>query len=552
MANPVMPVGSHRLATAIALFMVILAAGGCSDEKVTGTGSSSKTTAAEQATSSMSAEPPPQLTTGPGASASSSTAAPSSGSVTVPVPETGVPPRPDHRPRFEPTKCGFAVTLDLPHHCGYLIVPEDRRDPAASEVRLPVIVFEARAHDPLPDPVIYLAGGGGVDQMGMMGWYRDVVVEVTATRDFIMYNQRGAPLTEPPLDCRGHDSLLQELAAERLSREQAIASQVAFWQDCQAALTARGIDLQMYSSALNAADADDLRAALGYEQANYYGTSYGTRIGLALLRDRPEGVRSIILDSVYPPQADWYGSWALNVNDALSRVFERCLADPSCSTRYPDLAGTFFASVDHLNAHPGIVSYPGGEVVLDGERFIDLIYGMLQATWGWREAPRYIHAVAGGQIDILSSAFPQRFQYPGNWAVYFSFQCQEQAPFVSMEEVRARAASLPDTIVDYAVSNNVALEYAVCDVWPVKPAGPRETEPVVSDVPVLVLAGELDPVTPASWSRETAANLESSFYFEFADLSHGVMRSDACGRDIGLQFIDDPYSLPDSSCLAMR
>lgn len=60
------------------------------------------------------------------------------------------------------------------------------------------------------------------------------------------------------------------------------------------------------------------------------------------------------------------------------------------------------------------------------------------------------------------------------------------------------------------------------------------------------------PPPPSSWSRETAATLENSFYFEFADLSHGVMRSDACGREIGLQFIDDPHSSPDSSCLAMR
>lgn len=548
MADPVTPESSRRQAAVVALLVVTFAVGGCSNEQAPGPGASSVTAEAEQATSSPSPEPPPELTTPvPGAL----TAPPPPSSVTLPLPETGVSEA-DYQPRFEPTRCGFAVTLDLPHHCGYLIVPEGRRRPAGPEVRLPVIVFESQADDPLPDPVIYLAGGGGVEQMGMMGWYRDIVIDVTATRDFIMYNQRGAPLTDPPLDCPGHDSLLQELATERIATEQRVALQVAFWRECRTALTAQGIDLQMYSSALNAADADDLRVALGYEHANYYGTSYGTRIGLALLRDRPDGVRSIILDSVYPPQADWYGSWAHNVNDALSRVFQRCAADPSCSTRYPDLTGTFFSLVDQLNAQPGTISYPGGDVVLDGGRFIDLIYGMLQSTWGWGEAPRFIDAVAGGDLNILSSAFPQRFQYPGNWAVYFSFQCQEQAPRATLEEVRAQAASLPATIVDYAVSSNVAIEYAVCDFWSVRPAGSAETEPVLSHVPVLVLAGELDPVTPASWSRETAATLENSFYFEFADLSHAVMRSDACGREIGLQFIDDPHSSPDSSCLAMR
>src|SRR5690606_39073830 len=99
---------------------------------------------------------------------------------------------------------------------------------------------------------------------------------------------RGTGYSQPFLGCYGDEEAEDNLAYARL---------------CHADLTAQGIRLNAYTSAENAADIADLRVALGYEQVNLYGISYGTRLALTIMRDHPQGIRSVVLDSVYPPDA---------------------------------------------------------------------------------------------------------------------------------------------------------------------------------------------------------------------------------------------------------
>ena len=72
---------------------------------------------------------------------------------------------------------------------------------------------------------------------------------------------------------------------------------------------------------------------------------------------------------------------------------------------------------------------------------------------------------------------------------------------------------------------------------------------MTSDIPTLILAGEFDPITPPYWGRVAAETLNTHYFYEFPGHGHGIMRSDRCGFEIGLQFLNDPYTEPDSSCL---
>jgi pimeloyl-ACP methyl ester carboxylesterase len=89
----------------------------------------------------------------------------------------------------------------------------------------------------------------------------------------------------------------------------------------------------------------------------------------------------------------------------------------------------------------------------------------------------------------------------------------------------------------------------LCESWAAGQAGSEENEPVTSPLPTLVLSGQYDPVTPPAWGRLAAETLENSTFYEFPGVGHGVMRSDDCGLEIGLQFLDDPSVEPDASCI---
>ena len=280
---------------------------------------------------------------------------------------------------FEPSACPIEIPESYVYECGTLIVPEDRSTPEGPQVHLPVLILKSTSTDPQPDPLIYLTGGGGANQLetAQFEYYQAVIDGVLAHRDFIFYNQRGVTFTEPALACPGYKELMRDLVGQPMSWVERYAAQKDFWLACQDDLLIQGIDLNMYNSAVNAADANDLRVALGYEQANYYGTSYGTRFGLDLIRDFPEGVRSIILDSVYPPQVDYYSEYALDAVRAYDVVFESCRTDADCRTRYPDLETTFYEVVDSLNRAPETFKYDFGSVVLDGGGFMEIAYLLL-------------------------------------------------------------------------------------------------------------------------------------------------------------------------------
>jgi pimeloyl-ACP methyl ester carboxylesterase len=78
---------------------------------------------------------------------------------------------------------------------------------------------------------------------------------------------------------------------------------------------------------------------------------------------------------------------------------------------------------------------------------------------------------------------------------------------------------------------------------------PIEKEPVVSNLPALVLTGQYDPITPPPYNKQVADSLSNSYFFEIPGIGHGAMRGDDCALAIALQFLDDPSQKPDASCL---
>ncbi len=91
--------------------------------------------------------------------------------------------------------------------------------------------------------------------------------------------------------------------------------------------------------------------------------------------------------------------------------------------------------------------------------------------------------------------------------------------------------------------------FNVCILWNVPPAASKENEAVISDIPTLVFSGRYDPVTPPRWGQLAAETLSHHYFYEFPNLSHGVMRSNPCALQMGLAFLANPLDAPDLSCM---
>jgi pimeloyl-ACP methyl ester carboxylesterase len=92
-----------------------------------------------------------------------------------------------------------------------------------------------------------------------------------------------------------------------------------------------------------------LAEALGHDSYNLYGISYGTRLGLEVLRQKPDGLRSLLIDSVIPPEIPFNDRMAEANEESFRNIYAMCLADEACAEAYPDLIerlNTLFAKLD--------------------------------------------------------------------------------------------------------------------------------------------------------------------------------------------------------------
>jgi pimeloyl-ACP methyl ester carboxylesterase len=457
-------------------------------------------------------------------------------------------------PVFEPGECMMDLPAGFTAECGNLILPEDRTIPDGNLVYMHVVIFKSRSETPLPDPLFYLTGGGGGNELdNTISYLDDGMDAILDQRDFIMYNQRGAKYSTPYLVCRGESSLMLNLFSGGYTREEIDFATLDFFTDCHNNLVGRGLDLNEYTTAVNADDFNDLRIALGYEQVNIYGTSYGSGLALAILRSYGEHIRSAIIDSVYPPQALFLSEYGQNANFAFQRIFDACEADETCSQRYPDVETVMYQVAEELNANPRQFSTGWGDtpvLTYNGSDFLNALYyypylsmpGLL---------PKVVYEASEGDFRLVNNLMPYVLAVvPSDTiaaGVQFSIICHEEVTAEAYDLMLELNSQLSPELAD-AMDQTAYFE--ICEAWGVDPAEDWENSPVVSDVPSLVFAGEFDPITPLEWAQMAAETLSNHYLYVMPGRGHGIMRSDPCGLEIGLQFLDNPSSEPDSSCIA--
>lgn len=467
---------------------------------------------------------------------------------------------PPYTTSYATTRCEFALSTDVDVSCGWLTVPENRDDPDNGRlVRLHVAVFESTAVDAPDDPIVYLEGGPGGEVLETLPFrFASQFEPLLAERDLIVLDQRGVGLSFPSLECAEATELAVSQLGEALSPEQRRAGLLAAIIECRDRLLSEEIDLGRYNSAENAADIADLRVALGIDEWNLYGLSYGTRLAVTIMRDHPEGIRSVILDSAYPVESNLLTETARNLDRSLNELWSGCAADSECAAAYPDLERRFFDVVDQLEA--SAVTLPvqdiaSGRTVNAPFSGTDLIGNTFQALYSDAAIavlPAMIDQLEQGQTEILSLLASNSLANVSftSLGMYLSVQCHEEAVFTTLaaiEEGRAAYPVIGDALSGASIVGDFLLE--ACSVWPAGAAAPIENEAVTSNIPTLVLAGEYDPITPPRWGLGVAANLERSTFVEVPGLGHGATLAD-CPRGVMLSFLDAPGDTPEVACVA--
>jgi len=435
-------------------------------------------------------------------------------------------------------------------------VPEDRSEHDGRTIRIAVARLKAASPTPQPDPIVWLTGGPGGSAIALANLA--LADGLNGERDIIFVEQRGTLHSEPFLACPEIDQFQQELlglvTTDPGTREKSRAATEA----CRDRL-ADDVELSAYDSEENAADVADLRVALGVEEWNLRGVSYGSDLALQILRDHPEGIRSVVLDSVVPPEVNLIESFWPAAAEGYEALFDACAAQPECATGHPDLRDDFFATVRGLDEQPMTVDVPdpnGGpsvRVVVDGYKFANLINMLGLKPGGLAEAPALVGATAAGDGRPVAAALLQMVPGPemNSYGLQFGVVCREEAGYTDEQETFAAARralpEMPDRVL--RMPPQATQVFDDCAAWDVGVGSPMAEVPTESDVPVLVLNGSLDGVTPPSWAEAATERLPNSELVLVPGAGHDVIRWSDCAVEVMLDFLDTPGAVQ-SPCLA--
>lgn len=460
-------------------------------------------------------------------------------------------------PRFEPGACSFPDTPMLAQglnlECGTLFVPEEHGTPNGETIELSVAIIRSAAADPDPVPVVMLQGGPGGSTIDLYLQLIPLNERLSSlNRDIILFDQRGTKYTEPSLFCEETYQLGIDLLNVDIPDEEADQRYQEALQACRDRLAAEGANLSAYDSLENAADVDALRRALGYEQVHLYGVSYGTMLAQHVLRNFPEGLASVTLDSVVALQTNSVADQPRVLNRGLEMLFEGCAADTACSRAFPNLREEFYALVDRLNENSAsiqVTNYETGEVLpalLDGDTMIYVVIQMLYSTDLIPLIPRAIYQVRAGNYDVMETMLSNvAFDTSINYGMYYSVFCAEEVDF---DPAQVTHEGLPPQLE--ALEGDSPREFLeTCAAWDVEPLPAEAGQPVQSDVPVLVLSGAFDPVTPPEYGAQAAASLSNAYEYVFPMGGHGAVTSGVCQENIFIQFLNEPNQAPDASCI---
>jgi pimeloyl-ACP methyl ester carboxylesterase len=427
--------------------------------------------------------------------------------------------------------------------CGRWSVAEDPSAKGGKRIDLFVAVVPARAKErnKAPDPLFILAGGPGQAAVDAFFAMQGGLDRILRKRDIVLVDQRGTGASNR-MQCA-----LDELQG---GADYDPAETRRLVQKCMAGLPGNPA---MYTTSLAIDDLDAVRKALGYEQVNLYGGSYGTRVALSYLKYHAASTRAVIIDAVVPQDLALGPAIAVESQAALERVIAACAADAGCKAAYPTLAADFdevkarlrkgrvtVAMRDPVDGRPIELklSYPE----MAGAVRLMLYQPEMQAL-----LPLFLRQAALGDWVPLAAQVAVTLRQTNQMlaiGMHNSVVCTEDVPFYKPDEAEraAVARSYLGGIADSAISD-------LCQDWPRGPIKDGFKEPVTSPKPVLLLSGELDPITPPAYAERAAATLSNSRHIVAPGQSHTVLTR-GCIPRLAAEFLDsaDPEAL-DPACV---
>jgi len=422
--------------------------------------------------------------------------------------------------------------------CGWLEVAENPAEPEGRKINIRVARVPAVGRSSEPDPLIFFAGGPGQAATETWPMVAGGLRKLNESRDILLIDQRGTGQSNP-LRCP------QIALEEQLSFDWDDLAQTT--RECLESLDA---DPRFYTTTIAMHDIDQVRAALGYESVNLFGVSYGTRAAQVYLRLFPDRVRTMVLDSVVPQTLALGTDHAKNLDHTIYRVLNACDDDSDCFKAFPHTAQKLTALVEQLDEAPVEVSvtHPTTglpyELTFDREVMASSLRFLTYSSHTQAMLPLLVHEAAtekhferlASQMLIAATGLQQSISQ----AMELSVVCSEDFPF--FPETSDNSQYLMGDLM-------LKASRIQCGIWPSNPVSEAFHDPVRSDIPVLLLSGELDPVTPPTYAEQMLPWFPNALHLVAPGQGHSVTGRGCLGKLVSEFIISASTEELDTLCI---
>lgn len=434
---------------------------------------------------------------------------------------------------------------------GYLTVLENRTNNSKKTIQFPVYIFKSRNPNPKKDPIIYTVGGPGSSSMPSAPYMK--YYKYLDDRDFILVEQRGNYYAKPHLGCSEWAEVTYKVNTEKLNPKEANKLYTKAAKACRERLIEKNIDLNGYNTNEIAADINDLVKTLQIKKYNLLTISYSTKIAQVLMRDYPERIRSVVMDSTLPLEVSFDEESVTNLLYSVNKLLDDCEKNTNCNKAFPNIKKRFLNYLIEKTNKPLVVKVknPNKDFMetfyLKGK---DLITVFSEAsTADVSNIPFEINKLLNNDLTSVKKQLSYLFEKPGNGSgkgMRLSVWCAEEYPFVSQLKVKEETNK-------YAIVKGLSpavFTAEVCNIWGVKKVNDIENKPIISNIPILLINGEYDETTPTKWATSMQQNLKNSFQLVFIGWKHTVTTNwnNQCAMQAANDFFNNPKVKPNPKC----
>ncbi len=377
--------------------------------------------------------------------------------------------------------------------CGTLRVYENRAARSGRMIDLRVAVMRALEAPAAPDAIFYLAGGPGSAATEDAAAGEPFPYALMRNHDIVFVDQRGTGGSNKVLIPTDQPDLSGLPPAEYDARAREWVAQ---------ALAKLDMDPRFYTTSVAMDDLDEVRQALGYDQIDLVGFSYGATAAQYYIRQHEAHVRTAFLGAGTRLDLHLPERWAQNTQRAFDKILDRCQAEAACAQAFPNVRQEFAAVMARLAAQSVRQSFvnplDGQPMTIDytADWFAGFIRNMIKDGRHAGALPRLVHRVY--QYDDWQSvnnlaAYGVGPEWWGDLVMDRVIRCSEKW-MIFDPEVTARLAE-----GTFLKGRDVFLANLTAESCKYMPRG--ETPEGLSDqpssrVPVLTWNGELDPICP--------------------------------------------------------